>query len=91
MELPKGVRIRHFNNYPGMRRGASFGAINYGKVQCGPALSVDGPGGRLKGILDKQKVIADTCVDEWWNHLKLGIDTTVDVSDIRHQRPKLPP
>jgi 2,5-furandicarboxylate decarboxylase 1 len=42
-------------------------------------------------VLDKQKVIADTCVDEWWNHLKLGIDTTVDLEDIRHKRPQLKP
>jgi 2,5-furandicarboxylate decarboxylase 1 len=42
-------------------------------------------------ILDKQKVIVDTCVDEWWNHLKLGIDTTVDLNDIRHKRPQLQP
>jgi UbiD family decarboxylase len=42
-------------------------------------------------ILDKQKVIAETCVDEWWNHLKLGIDTTVDLNDIRHKRPQLGP
>ena len=42
-------------------------------------------------ILDKQKVLADTCVDEWWNHLKLGIDTTVDLEDIRHKRPQLKP
>ena len=32
-----------------------------------------------------------TCVDEWWNHLKLGIDTTVDLEDIRHKRPQLKP
>jgi 2,5-furandicarboxylate decarboxylase 1 len=42
-------------------------------------------------ILDPKKIIADTCVDEWWNHLKLGIDTTVDVHDIRHKRPTLRP
>lgn len=42
-------------------------------------------------ILSPEKVIADSCVDEWWNHLKLGIDTTVDVKDIRHRRPKLVP
>ena len=42
-------------------------------------------------ILDKKKVIADSCVDEWWNHLKLGIDTTVDLNDIRHKRPTLEP
>lgn len=42
-------------------------------------------------ILDRQKVLADTCVDEWWNHLKLGIDTTVDLDDIRHKRPQLSP
>jgi 2,5-furandicarboxylate decarboxylase 1 len=42
-------------------------------------------------ILEPKKVIADSCVDEWWNHLKLGIDTTVDVNDIRHKRPTLRP
>ena len=42
-------------------------------------------------ILEEKKVIADTCVDEWWNHLKLGIDTTVDLTDIRHKRPTLFP
>jgi 2,5-furandicarboxylate decarboxylase 1 len=42
-------------------------------------------------ILAKEKLIADTCVDEWWNHLKLGIDTTVDLEDIRHKRPQLKP
>lgn len=40
-------------------------------------------------ILQPDKVIADSCVDEWWNHLKLGLDTTVDLDDIRHKRPKL--
>jgi len=42
-------------------------------------------------VLAPEKVIADSCVDEWWNHLKLGIDTTVDLDDIRHKRPKLVP
>jgi 2,5-furandicarboxylate decarboxylase 1 len=42
-------------------------------------------------ILDPKKVLAEPCVDEWWNHLKLGIDTTVDVTDIRHKRPSLRP
>ncbi len=42
-------------------------------------------------ILDQKKVISDSCVDEWWNHLKLGIDTTVDLTDIRHKRPTLVP
>jgi len=42
-------------------------------------------------VLAPEKVIADSCVDEWWNHLKLGIDTTVDLEDIRHKRPKLVP
>jgi len=42
-------------------------------------------------ILVPDKVLADSCVDEWWNHLKLGIDTTVDITDIRHKRPKLFP
>ena len=43
------------------------------------------------GILDRRKVLAEACVDEWWNHLKLGIDTTVDLNDIRHKRPRLAP
>jgi len=42
-------------------------------------------------ILAPEKVIADACEDEWWNNLKLGIDTTVDLKDIRHQRPSLTP
>ena len=42
-------------------------------------------------ILDPKKVISSECVDEWWNHLKLGIDTTVDLEDIRHKRPTLLP
>lgn len=42
-------------------------------------------------ILDRNKVVAEACVDEWWNHLKLGVDTTVDLEDIRHKRPSLRP
>jgi 2,5-furandicarboxylate decarboxylase 1 len=42
-------------------------------------------------ILETNKVITESCVDEWWNHLKLGIDTTVDLTDIRHRRPTLFP
>jgi hypothetical protein len=42
-------------------------------------------------ILDKSKVIANCCVDEWWNHMKLGVDTTVDLDDIRPKRPTLFP
>ena len=42
-------------------------------------------------ILETRKVVVDSCVDEWWNHLKLGIDTTVDLNDIRHKRPTLEP
>jgi 2,5-furandicarboxylate decarboxylase 1 len=42
-------------------------------------------------ILETRKVVIDSCVDEWWNHLKLGIDTTVDLNDIRHKRPTLEP
>jgi UbiD family decarboxylase len=42
-------------------------------------------------ILDQKKVSVESCVDEWWNHLKLGIDTTVDLDDIRHKRPTLFP
>jgi 2,5-furandicarboxylate decarboxylase 1 len=40
-------------------------------------------------ILEKEKVIAFSCEDEWWNNLKLGIDTTVDINDIRHVRPEI--
>ncbi|MFQ5850350.1 MAG: UbiD family decarboxylase domain-containing protein [Candidatus Binatia bacterium] len=40
-------------------------------------------------ILEKEKVLAYGCEDEWWNNLKLGIDTTVDISDIRHMRPEI--
>jgi UbiD family decarboxylase len=39
--------------------------------------------------LDPAKVLTEPCVDEWWNHLKLGIDTTVDTDDIRHKRPRI--
>ena len=42
-------------------------------------------------ILDPQKVVSASCVDEWWNNLKLSIDTTVDLDDIRHKRPTLLP
>jgi UbiD family decarboxylase len=40
-------------------------------------------------ILEKEKVVAFSCEDEWWNNLKLGIDTTVDIDDIRHVRPEI--
>lgn len=40
-------------------------------------------------ILEKEKVVAFSCEDEWWNNLKLGIDTTVDINDIRHVRPEI--
>ncbi len=40
-------------------------------------------------ILAPEKVVSERCVDEWWNHLKLGIDTTVDTEDIRHKRPRI--
>jgi 2,5-furandicarboxylate decarboxylase 1 len=42
-------------------------------------------------ILEPDKIIAESCVDEWWNNLKFGIDTTVDIDDIRHKRPTLMP
>jgi len=38
-----------------------------------------------------EKVIAEACEDEWLNNLKLGIDTTVDLEDIRYQRTTLKP
>jgi 2,5-furandicarboxylate decarboxylase 1 len=40
-------------------------------------------------ILETDKVSLAPCEDEWWNNLKLGIDTTVDVDDIRHKRPQI--
>jgi len=40
-------------------------------------------------ILEKEKVLTYSCDDEWWNNLKLGIDTTVDFSDIRHVRTEI--
>jgi 2,5-furandicarboxylate decarboxylase 1 len=40
-------------------------------------------------ILETGKVLAYSCEDEWWNNLKLGIDTTVDLEDIRHRRPEI--
>ena len=46
---------------------------------------------RAPKVTEEKKMIADSCVDEWWNHVKLGIDTTVDLNDIRHKRPTLQP
>ena len=40
-------------------------------------------------ILEPEKVVDRGCDDEWWNNLKLGIDTMVDIDDIRHVRPKI--
>ena len=40
-------------------------------------------------ILEKEKVLSYGCEDEWWNNLKMGIDTTVDITDIRHIRPEI--
>ncbi|MBI4527167.1 MAG: UbiD family decarboxylase [Deltaproteobacteria bacterium] len=40
-------------------------------------------------VLEKEKVLAYGCEDEWWNNVKLGIDTTVDIRDIRHTRPRI--
>ena len=40
-------------------------------------------------ILEPEKVVNKGCDDEWWNNLKLGIDTTVDIDDIRHVRPRI--
>jgi UbiD family decarboxylase len=42
-------------------------------------------------ILEPNKIINEACVDEWWNHVKVGVDTTVDTADIRHKRPTLLP
>lgn len=40
-------------------------------------------------ILEKEKVAVSGCEDEWWNNLTMGIDTTVDINDIRHVRPEI--
>ena len=40
-------------------------------------------------ILEPEKVVNKGCDDEWWNNLKLGVDTTVDIDDIRHVRPRI--
>lgn len=40
-------------------------------------------------LLEPEKVFVRGCKDEWWNNLKLGIDTTVDLTDIRHVRPRI--
>lgn len=70
------------------------------KIQCinrvivvNEDVDIDSPGDILwamsNRILEKDKVLAYSCEDEWWNNLKLGIDTTVDISDIRHVRPEI--
>ena len=70
------------------------------KIQCinrvivvNEDVDIDSPGDILwamsNRILEKEKVLTYNCEDEWWNNLKLGIDTTVDISDIRHVRPEI--
>ncbi len=70
------------------------------KIQCinrvivvNEDVDIDSPGDILwamsNRILEKEKVLTYSCEDEWWNNLKLGIDTTVDISDIRHVRPEI--
>ncbi len=71
------------------------------KIQCinrvivvNEDVNVDDPADVLwafsNRILEREKkLLAYECEDEWWNNLKLGIDTTVDVSDIRHKRPQI--
>lgn len=70
------------------------------KIQCinrvivvNEDVDIDSPGDILwamsNRILEKDKVLAYSCEDEWWNNLKLGLDTTVDLSDIRHVRPEI--
>ncbi len=70
------------------------------KIQCinrvlvvNEDVNIDDPGDVLwafsNRILEREKVLAYGCEDEWWNNLKLGIDTTVDVRDIRHIRPQI--
>ena len=70
------------------------------KIQCinrvivvNEDVDIDSPGDILwamsNRILEKDKVLSYSCEDEWWNNLKLGLDTTVDLSDIRHVRPEI--
>lgn len=71
------------------------------KIQCinrvivvNEDVNVDDPADVLwafsNRILEREKkLLVYECEDEWWNNLKLGIDTTVNVSDIRHKRPQI--
>ena len=43
---PSGVRVRHFDNFPGTQAGNSFQAENHGKVQMGAGLWIDSPDAR---------------------------------------------
>lgn len=72
----------------------------YLKIQCinrvivvNEDVNIDDPADVLwamsNRILEKEKVLSYGCEDEWWNNVKLGIDTTVDISDIRHVRPEI--
>jgi len=73
---------------------------DYLKIQCinrvilvNEDVNIDDPADILwamsNRILQKEKVLGYGCEDEWWNNLKLGIDTTVDITDIRHVRPEI--
>lgn len=73
---------------------------DYLKIQCinrviivNEDVNIDDPADILwamsNRILEKEKVLGYGCEDEWWNNLKLGIDTTVDITDIRHVRPQI--
>ncbi len=53
--LPTAFRARHFNNYPGSMKGASFLSENFGKVQIGAGLFVMGPHGSVDEVKANQK------------------------------------
>jgi hypothetical protein len=53
---PTGVRVRHFDNFPGSLAGYSFIAENLGKVQLGSGLFIDSANARtLKDAANHQK------------------------------------
>jgi hypothetical protein len=52
---PSGFRVRHFENYTGMMKGASFLSENLGSVQVGAGLHIQGVQGTLDQVAAYQK------------------------------------
>jgi hypothetical protein len=52
---PTGVRVRHFDNFPGMMPGSSFVAENLGKVQLGAGLVISANARTLEEPQDPAK------------------------------------